>query len=273
MTIGYIVNRDAVGAESVGTEALRILRENGAVICPLSWEHGLSEADTARLSGCDAAVVLGGDGTIMHIAKTAAAFDVPVLGINGGHMGFLAGLEAHQLVRLADLCAGRYSLERRMMLEVVLQGRAGNRVQTAFNEAVVSRGGLSRMIHLSVYSGAHPVAGYRADGLIVATPTGSTAYSLSAGGPVVDPSLQCMLLTPICPHSIHTRPFLFSDTASLTVCTDEDAYLTVDGEKALPVGKGDRVLVRKHTQTAKLISLKEQDAFYDVLSQKLSDRR
>lgn len=274
MKVAYVVNRAAGGAEESAPILEKALAELGVEIMPMAWQDGpLSAEDTAVLSACDAAVVLGGDGSMIHIAKIAAFFDVPVLGVNGGTVGFMAGLEMNQLDRLVHLKDGQYKIEPRMMLEVTLTRPDEVLTFTALNEAVVSHGRLSRLITLDVSSEGRAVTSYRADGVIVATPTGSTAYSLSAGGPVVDPELNCMLLTPICPHAMHTRPLLFSDSTALTIRAQSDAYLTVDSEQAVPVSAQDVVTVRRHPRDVRLISLKEDNAFYEILTQKLIDRR
>ncbi len=275
MKVAYIVNPAARQADVCAPILENALQELGVEYFSMSWQDGpLLKEQEQQLSSCDAAVVLGGDGTIMHIAKFAAAYNVPVLGVNGGNVGFIAGLEIDQLDRLSRLLSGQYKTESRMMLSVTLQ-RADGSTQcfTALNEAVVSHGSLSRLVQLEVFSDGNPVTTYRADGVIIATPTGSTAYSLSAGGPIVDPLLNCMVLTPICPHTMHARPYLFSDTATLAVSSASEAYLTVDSEQAVPLCVGDCVVVRRHERTAQLISLKEEDAFYDILTQKLIDRR
>ncbi len=274
MKIAHTFNPAAGGAIQAAPILEKRLHMDGVELLPLPWVDGpLSQEEQAILSAADILVILGGDGSIIHGAKKAAACGVPVLGINGGTVGFIAGLEMDQLERLPRLLEGRYTTEHRMMLDVALE-HGGETVHfTALNEAVVSHGSLSRLIQLEILSGDDPVVTYRADGVIVATPTGSTAYSLSAGGPIVDPALSCLLLTPICPHAMHTRPYLFSDTAQLTVRAGDDAYLTVDSEQAIALSAGDRVTVRRHTQDARLISLKEEDAFYDILTQKLIDRR
>lgn len=273
MKIAYIFNRKAGGVRAVSERLEQALELSGVTVCPISWDEGmLSQDDTEPFRACDAAIVLGGDGTIMHVAKLAAEQNIPVLGINGGNVGFLAGLEADQLDRLSRLKNKQYTIEHRMMLDVTLCSAQREQHFTALNEAVVSRGHISRLIPLEVFSDGRSVVTYRADGVIVATPTGSTAYSLSAGGPVVDPALNCMLLTPICPHSMHTRPYLFSDDVSLSIVASGDAYLTIDGEQALHLSDEDRVVVRRHSKTAQLISLKEEEAFYDILTQKLIER-
>lgn len=274
MNIAYIVNPTAGNASAVSSKLETALHTLGVNVTPIVWDDSLfSPRGAQRLASCDVVVVLGGDGTIMHIAKIAASYGIPVLGVNGGTVGFMAGLEMDQLDRLPQLLDGRYKIESRMMLEVSLINEKGTRQFSALNEAVISHGSLSRLLQLEVFCDDRSVITYRADGVIIATPTGSTAYSLSAGGPVVDPALSCMVLTPICPHTMHTRPYLFSDTASLTVQTASEAYLTVDAEQAIPLTIGDRVVVRRHPTDARLISLKEDEAFFDILTQKLIDRR
>ena len=224
------------------------------------------------LAACDAVIALGGDGTIIHCAKRAAAFGKPVLGINSGRLGFMAGLEMNELDQLERLLTGEYTVEHRMLLDVTV-GQVHSR---ALNEAVVSRGALSRMVEIGVANNGAPVMAYQADGVIVATPTGSTAYSLSAGGPVVDPELECLLLTPICPHSLYTRPYLFQKDAQLTLTPghrkDVPVFVTVDGEEAIPVPEGGTVEVARSEATAALIRMKPI-SFYETLGQKLMNRR
>lgn len=239
----------------------------------------LPAADTpaacdALLREADVALAFGGDGTMIHAAKHAARFNCPVLGVNCGHLGFMAGLEADELFRLSALMSGDYTVQTRMMLEVTLHSGADSRTFYALNEAVVSRGSLSRMIGLSVLSDDRPVVTYRADGMILATPTGSTAYSLSAGGPIIDPSVNCLLLTPICPHSLHARSYIFGADAALTVRPfgeEREMFLTVDGEEGVAVSPTDTITVRRSDRVARMIQIKPA-AFYDVLNQKLMDR-
>lgn len=195
------------------------LRKLGAeVLLPGEGDAFPSPNADALIRESDVTVALGGDGTIIHTAKRAAICGRAVLGINGGRLGFMAGLEADELERLSALIRGEYTVEKRMLLDIVVQtGEGGGTRYSALNEAVVSRGSLSRMIELEVSNRGERVARYRADGVIVATPTGSTAYSLSAGGPVIDPALRCLLLTPVCPHSLHSRSYLFDEDAVLAV--------------------------------------------------------
>ena len=264
----YQINECAAALERV-CEALRARSIDYLV--PQDTAFPPSDLE-ACLSSCDAAIALGGDGTILHCAKRAAAFDKPVLGINSGRLGFMAGLELNELDELDRLLSGDYTVEHRMLLDVSVSGADGEVQCRALNEAVVSRGALSRMIEVTVENGGSPVAAYQADGVIVATPTGSTAYSLSAGGPMVDPSLNCLLLTPICPHSLHTRPYLFHENAELVLTTDHrpdvTVFVTVDGEEAIPVPEDGVVRIKRSATQATLIRLKER-SFYEILDQKL----
>lgn len=188
----------------------------------------------------------------------------------------MAGLEADELGKLPALIQGQYTVEHRMLLDVVIRTAAGERRFTAMNEAVVSRGALSRLIELEVSNHAEPVMMYRADGIIAATPTGSTAYSLSAGGPVVDPEVDCLLLTPICPHSLYSRSYIFHADAVLSIRplipAGTSVFLTVDGEEGAPITGSDRILISRAAADAHLIKLK-QTSFYQVLNQKLINRR
>lgn len=244
----------------------------------VSEDRAFPPKDMDRLlSDCDVAIALGGDGTIIHCAKRAAAFGKAVLGINCGRLGFMAGLELDELDVLENLINGQYDVEYRMMLDVAVVENQVEHHYSALNEAVVSRGALSRMIEIQVANNGVPVTAYQADGVIVATPTGSTAYSLSAGGPVVDPSLNCLLLTPICPHALHTRPYLFHEEAviSLTHRMREDrpaVFLTVDGEEAIPLSVDGEVRITRSSSRAALIKLRHQP-FYEILDRKLTNRK
>ncbi|MBQ9859289.1 MAG: NAD(+)/NADH kinase [Clostridia bacterium] len=230
---------------------------------------------TAALQGSDVAVAIGGDGTIMHVAKAAAALGCPVLGINGGHLGFLAGAERDELDGLTALLDGAYTIEERALLDVTVHTAAGETSCLAMNEAMLSRGGLSRLVDVCITAADTEILTCRGDGVIVATPTGSTAYSLSAGGPVVDPAVACLLLTPVCPHSFNTRPRLLPMDAQLTVratADDGQVYITVDGEESCPLTAEDWVTIRRAEESARLIRLKTA-TFYDVLQEKLAGRR
>lgn len=219
-------------------------------------------------------VVLGGDGTILHAAKKAALSGVPVLGINIGTLGFMAGLEVDELDKLEFLTQGRFNIDERMMLQIVFDSRPGT-VYYALNEAAIARGTLSKIIDIDICCDSRKIGTYRADGIIVSTPTGSTAYSLSAGGPIVDPVLECMEMTPICPHSFVSRSVMFSPTSKIGLkiqdLDNKDAFLTIDGLNSIELEADERVTITKATQKAKIIRLKDL-SFYEVLYNKFTER-
>ena len=226
----------------------------------------------------DAAVALGGDGTMIHVAKIAAKADVPLLGINCGHLGFMAGMEADDLSDLKRLVTGDYTVDERQMLDVLVENdREGEIARfSALNEVAVSRGVTTHVASFTLFDHDTKIASYAADGLLVATPTGSTAYSLSAGGPIVDPRVECFVATPICANVLTARPTVISVDADLTLQIkprheDERLYLSPDGEKGVEVGQNDRIHVRRHEKTAKFIRF-TPNAFYTTLHVKMINR-
>ena len=274
MKVAIIPNFHASGVRSALPRVCEALRALGAqpLLPPENMGFPCPHADEV-MSEAETVVALGGDGTIIHTAKQAARYGKAVLGINCGRLGFTAGLEADELSQLSALIEGSYTVEKRMMLDI----RAGAESYCALNEAVISRGALSRMIELEVHSGEERVTAYSADGVIVATPTGSTAYSLSAGGPIVDPAVRCLLMTPICPHSLFARSYIFDEKARLSIKAgiadgEADVLLTVDGESGIAVPAGETILVTRCGTDACLIKIKQM-SFYDVLGKKLVDRR
>ena len=277
MRIAVVPNLRSDGAAALFGPVCNRLTAAGAQVVSVCREKALpSAADiTASLQGCDAAVAIGGDGTIVHVAKAAAAI-CPVLGINGGHLGFLASLEGDELSGLDALFSQEYTLEERDLLQVTVHTGGGEREFLAMNEAVISRGALSRLLDLRVSADGSDLLTTRGDGAIIATPTGSTAYSMSAGGPVVHPAVSCMLVTPVCPHSLVSRTHILPTTATLTVTAvaadGDEAFLTVDGEENVSFGAKDSITVTRAGQTARLIRLKAA-TYYDVLTEKLSGRR
>lgn len=227
-----------------------------------------------HIADCDVCVVIGGDGTIIHNGKFAAAHHKPVLGVNLGHLGFLATLESDQLELMRYLLTGEYTMEERMLVKVTLRTPTGEHSWQAMNEAVVSKGGLSNhMVDLTVLNRNRMVGSYRADGLIISTPTGSTAYAMSAGGPIIDPAINCIALTPLSSHSLFTRPIIFDEKSCLCVYSNggnnaSEVYLTIDGEESIPVGPEDRLIFEKSESSVMLINLTGK-SFYDVLNEKL----
>ena len=225
-----------------------------------------------ELPNAEVIICFGGDGTILHMAKAATRYDLPILGVNIGTMGFMAELESSELNQLTCLASGDFSIDRRMMLDVTVQ-RERDIIfhELCLNDVVVTKGAVARIVHLSVACDNVEVMEFGGDGVIVATPTGSTAYSLSAGGPIVEPEAHSILLTPICAHDMMSRSIVTSDkriiTLELTRNARRNAFLSVDGGKALKLNMGDLTTVRKSQKETKLIRLKQR-SFYDVVNAK-----
>lgn len=274
MRIVVIPNKHTQASGDLLGHVCDILRGAGAAVSVLTCDGDVpdSETITDALRKADAAVAVGGDGTIVHVAKAASAADCPVLGINGGRLGFLAGLERHELDKLPRLLSGDYIEEPRALLQVTIRGDGEHSSYIAMNEAVVARGGLSQLLDLQVTSDGRDVLCCRGDGVIVATPTGSTAYSLSAGGPIVDPSVDCMVLTPICPHTVASRASLLPSDTALTVRASSveggNAFVTVDGETSVALTADMTVTICRAVPTARLIRM-ASTTVYDVLQHKM----
>lgn len=219
-------------------------------------------------------IALGGDGTIMDCAKRAASRGKAVLGINLGHLGYMAELEMSELELLERVVRGDFEIECRSIINVEVIGKDGKRKMNSFvlNDAVISNGSVARIIDLELSEGGSPITSYRADGLIVSTPTGSTAYSMSAGGAIADPRVKCVCVTPICPHSLSARPLIFPDTATIEVkntsVREKSLYLTLDGRSSFEIYRDDVVRVTKSELSARLVRMKDS-SFYDRLRQKM----
>lgn len=218
-------------------------------------------------------IVLGGDGAMLDTARRVANIGTPIIGINMGRVGYMAELEMDELDMLSKVFEGQYRIDERTMLEAeVISGKGMKKFsEFALNEATITNGNAARIVDLQLSDGNELVYTYRADGLVIATPTGSTAYSLSAGGPIVDPKLACLCVTPICPHTFSARPLVFPDTAELNVkniCVREKVLkLTLDGRATYDLYYGDSVTVRRSPLTVKLVRVKEQ-SFYSKIRMK-----
>lgn len=260
----------------------RILRESGfrTVVCsPFKdqKEGAFSNYDVRSLpqemKGADLLVTFGGDGTILHLAKLAALNKVPVLGINMGGLGFIAELETGEMEMLRRLKSWDFRTENRMMLDVSVL-RDGKTVYTnlGLNDAVIREGPISHVIHLKISSDGRHLADIAGDGVIISTPTGSTAYSLSAGGPVVEPVAQTMVVCPICTHNMRFSSYVLSPEHVLTVELERNGrkpvYLCVDESRAFPLRADDQVLIRRSKYTMKLVRLSEK-SFCEVFAQKM----
>lgn len=220
----------------------------------------------------DVVVVLGGDGTLLSVARTLPQ-GTPILGVNMGRLGFLTEVNRSELyVMLESIFAGDFQTEERSMMDVELERHGGRKHgYVVLNDAVIGKSALARIIELTLEVDGHLVARYRADGLIVATPTGSTAYNLSAGGPIVRPGLPTVVVTPICPHTLSQRPIVIPSESTIQVTLEtprEEVYLTLDGQEGKNMEYGDVVTMHPSAKTATLIKVPGR-TFYDSLRGKL----
>lgn len=226
----------------------------------------------------DFVITVGGDGTILGVAEQVSESGIPVIGVNLGKVGFMAELEADEIHLLKRILDGDYRLEKRMMLDVSLI-RNGYEIASykALNDIVVSKGSVSKIAELELYCNRTLLSHFNSDGLIVSTPTGSTAYSLSAGGAIIDPTIDCLLLTPVCPHSFtNARPVVFSSDSVLEIkdvqADDENTYLTVDGRINEKMAYSDVVRIVSSEKTMDLVKIKDEE-FYTRVYQKISERK
>lgn len=278
MKIAVVPNLKKSEAMACTEEAVAILKRHGCdtvLKTDLFDSHGIyHEAAEEELSDCDIFIAVGGDGTIIHTAKLAAAFDRPILGINAGTLGFTAGMERNELSLLPNLLLEKYREERRLMLSVQVFSEGKTAAYQALNDAVVS-GELATIVNYSMALGENRGYHCRADGFIVATPTGSTAYSLSAGGPIIQPDMDCLVYTPVCPHALFNRSVVFGGDTRLVVSIPENLgrlFLTVDGEKPVMLKTGDKLVFSRSERAARFLKLGAKD-FYDVLNQKIIETR
>lgn len=218
-------------------------------------------------------IALGGDGAMLDAARRAAPAGIPILGINMGRIGYMTEMEMDELELLDRVFDGTYRIDERTMLRAEVLSSNGQSKFSAYalNEATITNGSAARIVDLELSDGDELIYTYRADGLLVATPTGSTAYSLSAGGPIVDPKLSCFCVTPICPHSLLARPLVFPDTAKLrikNICNREKVlHLTVDGRGTFDLYFGDTVQITRAERTVKLLRMKDE-SFYTKIRMK-----
>lgn len=260
-----VIFLNPTGVDLKVLDSIKVKLENEG-ITPVMYE---SEED---IKSCDFAIAYGGDGTILHAAKICSYYKKSVLGINGGRFGYTAGIETDELDLLKNIKTNNYSVDKRMMLEVIVE--SGDKIQKLYcvNDAVVSRGALSRIVDISVEVDENEILSTRSDGVIVSTPTGSTAYSLSAGGPILDPSINGILVTAICPHSLLQRPILLNEKETVKIKVNQignlEAYITVDGENSIKLNNDDVVIVKKAQDfTADLIRIKDE-SFMSILNKK-----
>jgi NAD+ kinase len=231
----------------------------------------MAAADEALVDDTDLLVVIGGDGTILSAARLALG-RAPILGVNLGGLGFMAEMPLAELPgTIADIAAGATVVDERAMLEAEIDRAQGRLRALALNDMVVAKTGVARVVHVTTWVNGEHLATYPADGVIVATPTGSTAYSLSAGGPIVHPQVDVIVVTPICPHTFTARPVVVSGSASVAVevtAKAEDVCLSVDGQESHGLSVGERVTIRRAPERTRLVRLRAHN-FYSILRAKL----
>ena len=262
--------------------ALEILQQAGveAKVClPFEIDRSFELPKDIRFSRLDRelptasmVVCFGGDGTILHMAKSVTRHNIPILGVNIGTMGFMAELESTELDQLARIATGDYTVDSRMMLDVsVYRDRDIIFHDVCLNDVAITKGAVARIVHLFVNCDGTQAMECGGDGLIVATPTGSTAYSLSAGGPIVEPEAHSILVTPICAHDVASRCIVVSDKRTVSVTMTQNArrnaYLSVDGGRTLRMNMGDVATIRTSKLCTKLVRLKDR-SFFDVVNMK-----
>jgi NAD+ kinase len=276
-TVGLVVKRERPEATAIARTLTKFLRAR--------HKTPIADSETAKKIGAepverhlladraDLIVVLGGDGTLLGVARLVASQSTPILGVNLGGLGFLTEVTiAEAREALGHVLAGDYEVDRRIMLEAIVD-RASEEIPQAFqafNDVVVGKGPLGRMLELDVFANATHFCSYRADGLIIATPTGSTAYALAAGGPIVYPTLNAIVLAPICPHTLSNRPVVLPDTYEIEIhvtAPDHDTIFTVDGQESAQVGPADVIKIHRGRHVVSLI--RSAHPYFEIWRDKL----
>ena len=278
-SVGLVVNYEKEKTRETACRIIDWLNFKKLKVCieeNMGKKIGKQELDYPTekfLKEVDLIISLGGDGTLLRAARLAAAENIPVFGVNLGGLGFLTQIGIDDLEKsLEKLYQEKYFLDERMMLTCSVE-RRGKEVKkfTALNDVVIGKGAFARIISLATYVNNNYVITYSVDGLIVSTSTGSTAYSLSAGGPIVKPSINSIILTPICPHTLSARPFIISEDDQVKITlevNEEEVMVTIDGQEGFALKPNDEVIIKKSDHKARLITFKEK-SFYDILREKL----
>ena len=267
-------------------QACSILKEAGAEVSlclPFDVDRSFEIPADLRfrdiqkeIKTADLLICFGGDGTILHASKIATEHGIPILGVNIGTMGFIAELEAAELELLRKLPKGEYKLEERSMLDVtVVSGKQTLFHETALNDAVVTKGAIARVVQLSITCDGVEATSFSGDGVILCTPTGSTAYSMSAGGPIVEPSAKNFLITPICAHAMLAKSIVVAPSRVITVRVGKmgrhNAFLSVDGGRAFRLNVGDEIVVKSSPKVTRLVRLKDT-SFFELLNRKFLEK-
>lgn len=279
--IGLSLNVDKNQVQTIAKEIINWLEKNNCNVYLSEksakflqrTEKALSTEEFGKKIDC--LIVLGGDGTLLNSAQKIIPNEVPIFGVNLGTLGFLTEIEVADIEpALRKLVNGEYEIENRMMLEGQII-RNGEKVKTFYglNDIVITKGALARLINIAIYVDDEMVNTYPADGLIIASPTGSTAYSLSAGGPVVVPKVEVMLITPICPHTLYARPLVIAPDSKVKVVllnTSGEGSVTIDGQHGFPLELGDEILIKKAPFYTKLLRLNNR-SFFQIIQGKFTE--
>ena len=271
-----IFNLSKSGAAALSAKIADILRGAGITPCVFGENAVYAEKVGAEIvnspAACNYIITVGGDGTILRWGKVAADYDIPLLGVNLGRLGFMASVETEEIGKIPELLSGEHHISRRMMLNVELV-RDGKTVlcERALNDVTASRSSRSKLPEFVVSCGETEVSRVRADGIILSTPTGSTAYSLSAGGPILSPELECVEFTALCPHTLFNRPMIFSDKQTIYARVfnyhNSKATFSVDGGKAIPFNENDVLKLTRYPKNLLLIEAGE--GFFGAIHNKL----
>lgn len=276
--IGVIVNHRKKQPVQVGKKLIKWLEKRGIAVYSTETEGNALEMDKSKIhsnlgEAVDCVITLGGDGTLLRAARMMYPYAIPILGINLGNLGFLTEIELNEIDEaLERLIGGMYHLEDRMMLEARVK-RNGRVIQSfvGLNDVVVTNGSFARLIVLDIYAEDEFITTYKADGVILSTPTGSTAYSLSAGGPIVYPEVDVTIVTPICPHTIQNRSLVLPPQKTVRVVMSSqhtDSMLTIDGQSGFKLNNGDEIVVSQAPNYTRLVRIKEYE-FFSILQEKL----
>ncbi|HOP10350.1 MAG TPA: NAD(+)/NADH kinase [Oscillospiraceae bacterium] len=259
------------------TEVCRYLKSKDVEVITLEKYCGYGDVCSytddfyGMIKNCDIVAAIGGDGIMLHAAKHAAQFDKPVLCINCGRMGYLASMEAGEITLLDKVADGNYRVLERRMLSVSHESKDEIKEFYALNDAVLGSGNIAKTVEIEVMCENRTVMKVKGDGVIFSTPTGSTAYAFSAGGPVIDPNINCVSLTPVCPHSFSTRTLVFSAPVEFTAKVHRgEVFLTVDGEEGIRFESNDTLHIGTSDKTVKFITLKDK-SFFDVFREKINE--
>lgn len=282
LKVGIFVNREKDEGFKFTKDIIKWLLNNGFIVYieyDLNiYNNNLNIVDKDLMySNSDFIIVLGGDGTILGVARDLIRYNTPILGVNLGNLGFITEVELKDILNsLENIKNGNYKIEERMMLKAdIYREKYKLKTYYALNDVCITRGYMLKLVKLTAFIGHNLIDKYNADGLLISTPTGSTAYSLSAGGPIVSPTMNLMLITPICPHSLKSRTIVVPDDDEIIIEVDASqngkVYLTADGQEGCELLPEDRIHINKAQNSLRIIKTNNR-SFYDILRNKLKDR-